>query len=91
GLELEKIVCANGPFSVTENALLIARHHIGVLVTKDSGDAGGVRAKIDAARDFGCRIVVVKRPPRTEAGHSSIPDLMKALRSGLVSDPEGRR
>jgi precorrin-6A/cobalt-precorrin-6A reductase len=91
GLDLKEIVCANGPFSVTENALLIAQHHIGVLVTKDSGDAGGVRDKIDAARDSGRRIVVVKRPPRPEAGHSSIPALMKALRSGLGSDSGGRR
>jgi precorrin-6A/cobalt-precorrin-6A reductase len=88
GLAKEEIVCANGPFSVAENASIIARHKIGVLVTKDSGEAGGVPAKIEAARNAGCRIVVVKRPPRPEGGHSSIPALMKALRSGLTSNPE---
>jgi precorrin-6A/cobalt-precorrin-6A reductase len=85
GLDLEEIVCGKGPFSVMENTSLIARHHIGVLVTKDSGKAGGVGAKIAAARDSGCRIVVVKRPPRPKAGHSSIPALMKAVRFSLSS------
>ena len=42
GLELDEITRANGPFSIMENTSLIMRHHIGVLVTKDSGDAGGV-------------------------------------------------
>jgi precorrin-6A/cobalt-precorrin-6A reductase len=73
-----------------ENTSLIARHHIGVLVTKDSGKAGGVGAKIAAARDSGCQIVVVKRPPRPKAGHSSIPALMKAVRFSLSSGHGGR-
>ncbi len=91
GLELDEITRANGPFSIMENTSLIMRHHIGVLVTKDSGDAGGVGTKIAAARDSGCRVVIVKRPPRPKAGHSSIPALMKALRYGLASDPRGGR
>lgn len=85
GLKAEQIVRANGPFSVTENALLIARHQIGVLVTKDSGDAGGVGNKIAAARDSGCRIVVVKRPPRPQPGYSSISALMDAVRRCVPS------
>jgi precorrin-6A/cobalt-precorrin-6A reductase len=90
GLSVEEIVCAKGPFSVTENASLIIRHHIGVLVTKDSGDAGGVHTKITAAQDSGCRVVVVKRPPRPQAGYLSIPALMKAVRFSLASDVEGQ-
>lgn len=90
GLDLQEIVCATGPFSVMENTSLITRHHIGVLVTKDSGEAGGVRTKIAAARDSGCQVVVVKRPPRPEAGHSSIPALMEAVRLCLASAPGGR-
>lgn len=89
GLAEEEIVSANGPSSVTENALIILRHKIGVLVTKDSGEAGGVPAKIEAARNARCQTVVVKRPPRPEGGHSSIPALMKAVRSGLASNPGG--
>ena len=90
GLDLEEIVCANGPFSVMENTSLITRHHIGVLVTKDSGDAGGVPAKIEAARSTGCCVVIVRRPPRPKPGYSSIPALMKAVRFCLASDQGGR-
>jgi len=91
GLDLEEIVCANGSFSVAENASLITQHHIDVLVTKDSGEAGGVPAKIAAARDAGCRIVVVKRPLRPQAGFESISDLLQAVRSCLVSVPGDRQ
>jgi precorrin-6A/cobalt-precorrin-6A reductase len=87
GLSAEETVCANGPFSVTENALLIARHRIGTLVTKDSGDIGGVGNKIVAARSSGCRIVVVKRPLRPQAGYSSISALMEAIRICPTTPP----
>ena len=73
-----------------ENASLIMGHRIDVLVTKDSGEAGEVRTKITAALNTGCRVVVVKRPPRPQAGHQSITALMEAVRFRLCSDPEKR-
>jgi precorrin-6A/cobalt-precorrin-6A reductase len=85
GVEPEDIVCADGPFSVTENTLLIRRHRIGVLVTKDSGSAGGVATKVAAAKDCQCQVVAVQRPARPEPGHASIPALKRALRSRLES------
>ncbi|MHC4781262.1 MAG: precorrin-6A/cobalt-precorrin-6A reductase [Planctomycetota bacterium] len=33
------------------------------MVTKDGGRAGGVAAKLAAARSEGCRLVVLRRPP----------------------------
>lgn len=80
GLDTEEVVPANGPFSVQENSLIITRYDIGVVVTKDSGEAGGIPAKIEAARNCGCKIVVVDRPPRPETGYSSIHSLMKSVR-----------
>jgi precorrin-6A/cobalt-precorrin-6A reductase len=47
---------------VEENLAVLRRYKIGVMVTKDSGAAGGVPAKIEAARLHGCRVVVVQRP-----------------------------
>jgi precorrin-6A/cobalt-precorrin-6A reductase len=81
GLTSEEIFRADGPFSVTENTALITRYHVDVLVTKDSGDAGGVDTKIIAARNCGCRIVIVERPPRPRAGFVSIAALMEAVRT----------
>ncbi len=88
GLCRNEFVCADGPFSVAENMQVIAGHDIGVVVTKDSGEAGGVSAKIEAARNRGCQIVVVDRPPRLEPGYSSVHSLLEALRSCL--GPRGR-
>jgi precorrin-6A/cobalt-precorrin-6A reductase len=81
GLGPHEIVCATGPFSMAENFSLITQHHIGVLVTKDSGDAGGAGAKVTAARKAGCDIVVIERPERPRPGCSTISGLVTAIRS----------
>jgi len=62
GIEAEAIIAARGIFSVAENRAIIRRFGIGVLVTKDSGPAGGTPEKVVAARQEDCRIVVVRRP-----------------------------
>ncbi len=62
GLAPEEIIWGQGPFSVEENLSHIRQHAIGVLVTKDSGEAGGVPAKLQAARLTGCLVVVLRRP-----------------------------
>jgi precorrin-6A/cobalt-precorrin-6A reductase len=62
GIEKRSIISAKGPFSVKQNRAHIRRRSIGVLVTKDSGEAGGVPAKLEAARQERCEVVIVKRP-----------------------------
>jgi precorrin-6A/cobalt-precorrin-6A reductase len=62
GLTTEELIWGQGPFSVEENRAHIRKHAIGVLVTKDSGEAGGVPAKLQAARLEGCEVIVVRRP-----------------------------
>ncbi len=55
-------------------------HGIGTLVTKDGGQAGGTDAKIAAARQEGCRVVVVARlaaPGGTAV--ASIEDLIREV------------
>lgn len=68
GIPKENIITARGPFSLEENREVIKKFHIGVLVTKDGGAAGGVIAKIDAARQEGCFIIVLKRPTISKEG-----------------------
>jgi precorrin-6A/cobalt-precorrin-6A reductase len=63
GIPLEHILSGRGPYSVEENRRHLAAFGIGVLVTKDSGEAGGTREKLEAARVERCRVVVVTRPP----------------------------
>lgn len=62
GIPPEHVIAGRGPFSVEENRRLLHRFGIGVLVTKDSGAAGGTLEKLRAARIEGCRVIVVARP-----------------------------
>jgi precorrin-6A/cobalt-precorrin-6A reductase len=62
GIDDEFIIAKRGPFSVDENRSVMKRFGAGVLVTKDSGPAGGTPEKLEAARLEGCSVVVVKRP-----------------------------
>jgi precorrin-6A/cobalt-precorrin-6A reductase len=74
------IISARGPFTVEENRAQIRRYHIGVLVTKDSGDAGGVPAKLEAARLERCAVIIVDRPPLpASAAYDSVEDLVAAV------------
>ena len=62
GISSMNIIAGKGPFSLEENIKAIKRHGIGVLVTKDSGEAGGTLQKLEAARMNNCEIVLVARP-----------------------------
>ncbi len=70
GIANDNIIAARGPFSLEQNLRQIRRCGIGALVTKDSGPAGGVDAKLEAARREHCQVVVVARPAsRTMRDH----------------------
>ena len=84
GIPPENVLTGRGPFGVEENRRAIRQRGVGVLVTKDSGDAGGVREKLEAARLEGCVVIVVGRPEiSATGGFPSIPELVSALQSAL--------
>lgn len=62
GIPEERIIAGRGPFSVSENLAAIRRFGTGVVVTKESGSAGGFEAKVAAAAQAGCLLVVMRRP-----------------------------
>ena len=64
GIPENRVITGRGPFSVEENIRQIREHGIGTLVTKDSGAAGGVMEKVEAARRENCHILVIARPAR---------------------------
>lgn len=79
-----------GPFTVEENRSVLRKHGIGVLVTKDGGMEGGVRAKIEAAREEGCRVVAVARPQNVSPrAYDRVAPLVDAL-SRILSGRPGR-
>lgn len=51
-----------GPYTVDGERRLLREHGIGLLVTKDSGGSM-TSAKLQAAREAGVQVVVVRRPP----------------------------
>lgn len=65
GVKSRRLICMHGPFGVDLNKALIAMCKARFLVTKDSGEAGGLAAKIDAAKQTGCRVIVLNRPRET--------------------------
>ncbi|MEW6347416.1 MAG: precorrin-6A reductase [Thermodesulfobacteriota bacterium] len=86
GLLKDKIICGRGPFTVEENIEAIRRFGIGVLVTKDSGAAGGFPEKIAAAKSEACRVIVIRRPENTAAGtYESLSALIDAVSTAVGS------
>lgn len=66
GLAKDRLILAQGPFSVEENRLHIRKCRARYLVTKESGSAGGFQDKLQAAREEGITCIVVKRPMKEE-------------------------
>jgi precorrin-6A/cobalt-precorrin-6A reductase len=84
GIPQERIVAGRGPFPLEENLSTIKRFNIGCVVTKDSGEAGGVPAKIEAARQAGCKVVMVARPKdASEATFSNPDDVVREVKARL--------
>ena len=53
-------------------------------MTKDSGKAGGVPEKLEAARLEGCRVVVVRRPEPPEEYFDQVETLIRGLLEALT-------
>ena len=62
GISPKNIIAMQGPFSLSLNKAMLADFRIDCLVTKSSGKEGGYSEKIDAAKDAGIPVVVIKRP-----------------------------
>jgi precorrin-6A/cobalt-precorrin-6A reductase len=62
GLGPKNIIAMEGPFSRELNEAIIKSYNIKFLVTKDSGEIGGMQEKIDATRNTDCELIVLERP-----------------------------
>ena len=72
------LVLDRGPYTVQGESALMREHGVGLLVTKNSGGPMTV-AKLDAARDLGVRVVMVRRPPLPE-GSMAVTTVAEAVR-----------
>lgn len=62
GLSGRHIIAMQGPFSVETNRSQLTEFDCGFLVTKDTGDNGGFREKVQAAGEAGAVALVIDRP-----------------------------
>jgi precorrin-6A/cobalt-precorrin-6A reductase len=68
GIAEERIITGRGPFTLEANLAAIHRFGIGTIVTKESGQAGGLDTKLAAADQANCRVIVLRRPEITASG-----------------------
>ncbi len=89
GIRPEQVIAGRGPFSVEDNRRHIRAFAAGVLVTKDSGTAGGTAEKLEAAWAEGCDVIVVARPALgNRQGFTEVDALLTALAQILMQDGE---
>ena len=68
GIPERNIIAMFGPFSKELNLAIMRQYDIRLLVTKDGGKEGGIREKLEAAKECGAGTILIKRPE--EEGYS---------------------
>lgn len=74
GYKPSHIIAMQGPFTRAMNCAMIDALNIRYITTKDSGDIGGVREKIEAAKDCGAIVLCIDRPSVDYPEICSTPD-----------------
>ena len=62
GISMDNIIAIKGPFGFEINNGIIKEYKIKALITKDSGEEGGMKEKVDSALLNDVKIIVIKRP-----------------------------
>ncbi len=85
GFRPEEVIGGRGPFSLDDNRRHIRACGAGVLVTKDSGQAGGTAEKLQAAQMEGCEVIVIARPALgNRQGFAEVDSLLAVLADALA-------
>lgn len=82
GFLARHIICMQGPFSKELNAALFREAGAQILLTKESGQAGGYPEKREAARACGMTVAMLSRP-REETG-LTLAAILKMIEEGTV-------
>jgi precorrin-6A/cobalt-precorrin-6A reductase len=88
GFSQDRLLCARPPFSREQNRDWLARCRAEVLLTKASGQEGGVVEKVLAARDLGLEVLMIRRPQLP--GVPTVGSLEEALVACLYALKERR-
>lgn len=82
GFSARRVICMQGPFSKELNAAMFREAGADILLTKESGAAGGYLEKLAAAQECGMIAAVLSRP-REEDG-LSLAELIKLIEEDAV-------
>ena len=74
GVEKSHVIAAYPPFSCVDNLTLLRQYNIKALVSKDSGDAGGLPEKLESAALMDIPVILIRRP-KQDNGVGSIQEL----------------
>lgn len=88
------LIFMQGPFSEEMNCALIHMSGAKWLVTKDTGDAGGLPEKLAAARQCGCQVILIDRPQEDGLTPEQVQRILlpeKPMRFPLFVDLTGRK
>lgn len=80
GCQPKDIIAMQGPFSKELNKILYQEYGIQVVVTKDSGTAGGLTEKIAAAKELGIPAVLIRRPLESDIKNFTIEEILGILK-----------
>jgi len=81
GFRPSQIIGLQGPFNTTFNEAIYGNYDIKYIVTKESGATGGELEKVEAAKNLGVSVVVLKRPVVQYRNlYNEIDDLIGAIK-----------
>lgn len=66
GYKMSHFICMQGPFSYEMNMASLKHVDASYMITKDSGDIGGMKDKVEAARVLGIKVLCLERPTKEE-------------------------
>ena len=86
GITGSHLIAMQGPFSTEMNTLFLRQTKAEWLLTKDSGRAGGFQEKVEAARENGTRVVVIRRPKENGISLEEAMEVLKKADEGKVGE-----
>uniref|UniRef100_UPI00307DEBF9 precorrin-6A reductase n=1 Tax=Clostridium sp. TaxID=1506 RepID=UPI00307DEBF9 len=86
GITGSHLIAMQGPFSTEMNTLFLRQTKAEWLLTKDSGRAGGFQEKMEAARENGTRVVVIRRPEEDGISLEEAMEVLKKADEGKVGE-----
>ena len=86
GITGSHLIAMQGPFSTEMNTLFLRQTKAEWLLTKDSGRAGGFQEKVEAARENGARVVVIRRPKENGISLEEAMEVLKKADEGKVGE-----